>query len=233
MKKFFITTLLCASLVATSLTIIPSVATAMPTNFLQTSIASTNIFNNAKEDFKISSTYVDSATGTTNMNIKFNREEFNSTLIILDNNREVFRTKILPSTSELNIPLTLNSYGNHNIRAYVGICAPNFDAYSMSNRLDLGFFNPKMEKSIELKYDYSKNQFNANFFQPQSNCQLYVYDNGVLAYKTKLNRPTENISFALPMKGYGKHEITAYVGIQAGEYDYSPFSSSNTTVIYK
>lgn len=233
MKKGTIVALLCISLIGSSIVIIPTKAVAKTNTSYNVSLPTKDTFINTKEDFKIFSNSVDALTGETNLNIKFSKEEFNSTLIILDNNREIFRSKILPNTSELNLPIKLNSYGNHNIKAFIGICAPNFDAYSMSNEIDLGFFNPKIEKSINLQYNYSNNQFTAKLPTAEYNCQLYVYDNGVLSYKTKLNRPTDNISFSLPSETYGKHEITAYLGIVAGSYDYNPILASNTTTFYK
>ena len=233
MNKTILSLLLTATILSSSTAIVASAATLEDNSKVST------INNSVKmeETFKISSTGVDSTTGKTNIKVNFAHEEYNSVLVIYDNGKEVYRRKIIPATSELNVPVTLPSYDSHQLTAYLGIAAPNFDPYTSSNTITLGYFDPSTNEKIALSYiDLNQTETSFNVILPNidQNVFVNVYDNGVLIYKTKLIRPTDKIQFTAPIEGSGRHDIKAYVGLYSfGTYGYTPYLTSNAVTIFK
>ncbi|MGG7176404.1 hypothetical protein ACQPU1_02345 [Clostridium paraputrificum] len=233
MNKTIFTLLLTATILAPSTAIVASPATLEDNSKVSTIDNSVKI----EETIKISSTWVDSTTGKTNIKVNFATEEYNSILVIYDNGKELYKSTIMKPTKELDVPVTLPSYDSHQITAYLEIASPTSTPYGKSNTITLGYFNPNTDEKIALSYvelNAIDTSFNVILPNVNQNVFVNVYDNGLLIYKTKLIRLTDKIQFTVPIEGSGRHDIKAYVGLYSfGTYGYTPYLTSNAVTIFK
>lgn len=233
MKKIFLTLLIGA--IFTSSCFISASAITMDNNY---TYKINSIYNN-DESFKISSTSVDQTTGKTTINIKFDKEISNTTLLIRGDSQTIYQKDIVSPTKELSVDVQLPYYGGVSVTAYLGDFSKPYDKFDYSvksNSLKLGYFNPQRKENIALTYSNSSNQdtnFKAILPIKDYNTFFKVYDNGVLVYSIKLIRPTDIVEFSLPITSKGKHDIRAYVGLSQGEYQFDPYQSSNAVIIFK
>lgn len=187
-----------------------------------------------EETFTISTEAVNDMTGECIVKVVFSKEEYNSVLVINDNGKEIYRTKIVPATKELTIPIKLSNYDVHELKAYLGIVTPpTFNPYTSSNTIKLGYFNNSNIKDT-MSIDHSKindiqGNFKINLPRECTNMFLNVYNNGVLIHSAKLVRPgmltyefTSNINYSK------NNNIKAYIGLYSfGSYGFNPIIASN------
>lgn len=229
MKKFLLTFLIGTILLSS--TVVPVSAK----NLVQTNKTKIHSSENVSEKLKISSNGVDS-NGSSVINVSFDKFYSNTKLVILDNGKILSEKKITNPCKDVNVDVTLTYYLNHELTAFLANDSELFDPYVRSNSINLGYFDPQVKEQIQLSY-VSLNNIDTNFnvilpYKDQ-NPWLYVYDNGVLMYKAKLTNPTDKINFTAPLKGFGRHDIKAYLGANTvGVYKYEPFMSSNTVTIF-